>query len=48
MINSIIGEGRALYGMELVVLVLIIDVQCGTSIWFCDVDADHQCDYGYQ
>ena len=46
MINSIIGEGLALHGMELVVLVFIVDVQCG--MWLCDVDADHQCDYGYQ
>ena len=45
-INSIIGEGRALHGMELVVLVLRIDVRYG--MWLCDVDADHQCDYGYQ
>ena len=46
MINSIIGEGLALHGMESVVLVFIVDVQCG--MWLCDVDADHQCDYGYQ
>ena len=46
MINIIIGEGLALHGMESVVLVFIVDVRCG--MWLCDVDADHQCDYGYQ
>lgn len=46
MTNRIIGEWRALHGMELVVLVLRIDVRYG--MWLCDVDADHQCDYGYQ